>query len=316
MIFSLLKKVNKFIPESVRLALLPHYRRLLPGITNIIFLPQLRCQYTCPYCIWNRFTPDDFKAAYHSAAEWHAVFQALAPAAFTITGGEPLLYRDFTALMEGFPGKHMVSSIVSNLGVNLDTLISLRNKNFRIMFSFHPSMTTKEACVKNLLLLKRSGFSNITVNFVAYPEYLSQISGLKRYFEQETGLFFRVDTYKDPDRQYTQKDILTIRDLKKKGLIARDRTEVYDFMDFSRKSCKAGSLFLVIISNGNVYSCIEGYYYSVCQPYKGKKHTGDSFYLGNVFDSSFKFRTAPTLCQSQCAEICDIELAGVRKVIS
>jgi len=315
MILPVLKKINKYLPENLRLFLLPNYRRLCPNILNIIFLPQLRCQYCCPYCIWNRFTPDDFKSAYHSSREWREVFTNLPPAVVTITGGEPLLYKDLSDLIEAFPKKHIISSLVTNLGAGVERLRSLKRRDFRVMVSFHPSMTTRQACVKSLLALKKSGFSNITINFVAYPDYISLIPSLKKYFENETGFFFRVDTFKDPVRKYNERELAYISEYKKSGIIAKDRTESYDFEDTSEKLCRAGKKLLVILSNGNVYSCMEGYYYSVCLPYKDKKHPQDNFYLGNVFDGNLKIRAQNTICRSACVELCDIELAGVRKRI-
>ncbi|MDP3731607.1 MAG: hypothetical protein Q8R31_01065, partial [Candidatus Omnitrophota bacterium] len=212
------------------------------------------------------------------------------------------------------PDKHVISCLVTNLSVNIDKLISLMKKEFRIMASFHPSLATKEAFMQGLVNLKAAGFKNITVNFVAYPEYLKDIPALKKFFEQEIGLYFRIDTFKDPDYKYSRQELELIREYKKKGFIAPDRTEGYSFEDFSAKACQAGKNLFIIIANGNVYSCMEGYYYSECQPYKNKHNKIDKFYLGNVFDGSFNASEKNRVCHSPCAELCDLELAGVRRI--
>ena len=315
MVLGLLKRINRYLPEKLRLALLPFYRRFFPGLKNILFIPQFKCNYSCSYCLLNRFTPGRLKDPYLSFTEWIKVFEALGPSAVNITGGEPLLYKDIGPLIENFPSKHLISCLVTNLSVNIDVLTSLKRKDFRIMASFHPSMTTKEEFADKLRRLKRSGFANLTVNFVAYPKQLKSIPELKSFFAKETGVYFRIDTFKDPDQKYSREELELINGYKRKGIIAKDRTEGYDFSDFSLKKCKAASNYCLIIPNGNVYSCVEGYYYTECEPYKDKYNKIDSFYVGNVFEPGFKFEAKDRLCHSPCAEICDVELAGVRKLL-
>lgn len=313
MIFPVLKKLNRYLPESVRLSLLPYYRKLFPGLNNIIFIPQVACNYSCPYCIWNRFTPQEYKKAYHGWAEWHRVFDAFPPSAFTITGGEPFLYKDLVPLIERFPAKHLISCLVSNLElIDISAFGTLKRREFRIMASFHPSMTTEARFLERLLALKTAGFRNVTVNFVAYPEYLDRIREFKKYFETKSGFYFRVDTYKDPVREYRDDELSLVQELKSEGIIAPDRTDRYDFNDLSPKTCRGGSSYFIVIPNGNVYRCMEGYYYTECEPYKDKRGQGDDFFLGNVFDGSFKPLKKKGICHSPCAELCDIEMAGVR----
>jgi len=40
----------------------------------------------------------------------------------------------------------------------------------------------------------------------------------------------------------------------------------------------------------------------------------DNFYLGNVFKGDFKQCAKDRMCHSPCAELCDIELAGVKRL--
>jgi MoaA/NifB/PqqE/SkfB family radical SAM enzyme len=312
MLIKVLKPINKLLPEGLRLSLLPYYRRLLPSLSNIMFLPTLECNYTCAYCLFKRFVPPELKSCVYSSADWIRVFAGLPASSVTITGGEPLIYPDITSLVDNFPRKHLISSLVTNLSLNLEKLFALKRREFRIMASFHPSMVGKEQFLSNLQMLKKNGFKNVTVNFVAYPPYLKDIAQLKRYFEQPTGFYFRVDTFKDPVYNYSCDELALIRGYKEKGIIARDRTEGYSFGDFSSKVCKAGSRLAVLVQNGNAYSCIEGLYYSEFAPYKDKHNKKDAFYLGNVFKGDFKFLQKHKLCHSGCAELCDIELAGVR----
>lgn len=315
MLINVLRKINTLLPERLRLVLLPYYRLFFPNLTNIIFLPQIRCNYHCPYCIWNRFSPDEFKDAYYPYTDWIEVFKKFSPSAVIITGGEPFLYKDIVSLIEHFPRKHVISCVVTNLSVGVDKLVSLKNKEFRIMTSYHPEMTSKEAFVRNLLLLKEHGFRNVTINFVATPAHLKDVVGLKKYFEESVGFYFRVDTYKDPQYDYSQEEVRLIRELKRAGIIAMDRTEGYDFDDTSLKKCKAGRSLFLVTANGNVYSCMEGYFYSECEPYKEKYSKIDNFYLGNVFRGDFKQCVKDRICHSPCAELCDIELAGVRRLL-
>jgi len=314
MIFSILKKVNRYLPENLRLFLLSYYRNIFSGLRNILFMPQLNCNFHCEYCIWMRFVREGLKSAYHPYREWVEVFEKLPPSVFTITGGEPLLYKDIVPLINNFPSKHLISCLVSNLSLNIDKLLATKHRNFRIMASFHPSMTSKEEFLHNLLLIKKGGLRNVTINFVAHPRYLNDILALKRYFEKACGFYFRVDTFKDPYYQYSRKELLLIRQLKQKGIIAKDRTEGYDFSDFSLKSCCAGSTYFLIAADGGVYSCVEGFYYCECQPYRDKYNPKDIFYLGNIFDGSFQLSSGKRQCHSPCAELCDLELAGVKKI--
>jgi len=312
-VLPVIKVVNRFLPENLRLLLLPYYRRFFPRMSHIIFMPDLRCNYACPYCLVNRFTPAEFKKASRPYREWVRVFERFPPSAVTITGGEPLLYPDLAPLIRSFPRRHLVSSLVSNLGLDLNTLFSLKKRDFRIMASFHPAMTTREAFLEKLLALRRHGYRNVTVNFVAHPAALREIPTLKKYFEAKSGFYFRVDTYKDPAYAYSAAELSLVREYKRTGIIAADRTEGYDFNDGTVKRCKAGSRYIVIIPNGNVYTCMEGYYYAECPPYKDKHSGRDVFYAGNVFEGTFAFAKEDKICRSPCAELCDIEMAGVRR---
>ena len=312
MLIKILKPVNKLLPEGLRLSLLPYYRRFLPSLRNIMFFPTFQCNYNCAYCLFKRFVPAQLCVSSYSAEEWIRVFEHFPASSVIITGGEPLIYPDITGLIENFPRKHLISSLVTNLSVNIDRLFRLKRRESRIMASFHPSMVTKEAFLANLQALKDNGFKNVTINFVAYPPYLKEIACLKEYFEGPTGFYFRVDTFKDPGYNYSADELSLVREYKKKGLIAQDRTEGYCFDDFSKKICKAGSKFIALTQNGNAYSCVEGLYYSEFAPYKDKHNKIDNFYLGNVFKGDFKFLDKDKLCHSGCAELCDIELAGVR----
>ena len=312
MLIKILKPINKFLPENLRLFLLPYYRNFFPSLRNIMFFPLLECNYSCTYCLWKKFTPPELKSTCHPYTDWIRIFGEMPPLTVIITGGEPLIYPDIVPLIDNFPKKHLISSLVTNLSTNIDKLTVLKRKEFRIMASFHPSMTTKEAFLDNLKILKKKGFKNVTVNFVAYPSYLEEIPHLKSYFEKATGYYFRVDTFKDPNYNYSPKESELIRDYKEKGIIARDRTEGYNFNDFSLKLCKGGSKFIVMVQNGNVYSCVEGLYYTEFEPYKDRYNKRDRFYLGNVFERTFQASDEEKACHSCCAEVCDIELAGVR----
>jgi MoaA/NifB/PqqE/SkfB family radical SAM enzyme len=312
MLIKILKPVNKLLPEGLRLSLLPYYRLLLPSLRNIMFFPTFQCNYNCVYCLWKRFIPPQLISSSYSPAEWIRIFERFPASSVIITGGEPLIYPEITSLIENFPRKHLISSLVTNLSVNIEKLFTLKRREFRIMASFHPSIVTKEAFLANLQALKDNGFKNVTINFVAYPPYLKEIARLKEYFEAPTGFYFRVDTFKDPGYNYSADELSLIREYKKKGIIAQDRTEGYCFDDFSTKVCKAGSKFIALTQNGNAYSCVEGLFYSEFAPYKDKHNKRDTFYLGNVFKGDFKFLDKDKLCHSGCAELCDIELAGVR----
>jgi len=312
MLIKILKPINKFLPENLRLFLLPYYRNFFPSLRNIMFFPLLECNYSCTYCLWKKFTPPELKSTCHPYTDWIRIFGEMPPLTVIITGGEPLIYPDIVPLIDNFPKKHLISSLVTNLSVNIDKLLVLRKKEFRIMASFHPSMTTKEAFLENLLTLRKNGFPSVTVNFVACPSYLKEIPRLKEYFEGSNRFYFRVDTYKDPYYNYSAEELGLIREYKMRGIIAKDRTESYDFSDSSLKLCKGGTRYIIIVQNGNIYSCVEGFYYTELDPYKDKCSRQDVFYLGNVFKVSHGFINGEKKCHSPCAELCDIELAGVR----
>ncbi|HCD38107.1 MAG TPA: hypothetical protein DEQ77_05220, partial [Candidatus Omnitrophica bacterium] len=246
--------------------------------------------------------------------DWIHALKRFPPSAVIVTGGEPLLYKDIVPLIENFPRKHVISCLVTNLSTGIEKLLSLKKKEFRIMTSYHPEMASKEELARNVMRLKKHGFRNVTINYVATPAHLKGIVELKKYFEDATGFYFRVDTYKDPQYDYSQEEARFIRELKRAGIIARDRTEGYDFDDTSLKKCKAGRKLFVVTANGNVYSCMEGYFYLECEPYKQKYNKIDNFYLGNVFKGDFKQCAKDRMCHSPCAELCDIELAGVKRL--
>jgi len=305
-------KINQLILKNVTrlLRVLPEGQaRIIRNLYNsvysmrIVLYPSFLCNYKCPYCInnkqkiWKKYT----RKMEHGWKDWIEIFNKLPRAKIYIVGGEPLLYPDLVQLINNMPRKHMVS-ISTNLSLPLDKFLNNLKRDIIISASFHPDTADTELFKKQVLKLKKHGFST-NVYVVAHPSIVPLLPKLKTFFEKEAGAGFNVDPYIEPDsytiHRYTQKEIETI---KKCRIKFSSNESPYGLDDNELKRCNAGSKYFIFASNGDVYACHSGLYLS-----NNKK-----LFLGNLFDGSFKPLKKVMKCSRPCHS-CDMDFASVKK---
>lgn len=305
--YKVLQFCNILIPEHLKLKAIKLYRRLPLSIPHIIFHPTLLCNYECSYCLYQKYLDKNnslFKS-YIPYEQWLVLFKKFPRSTITISGGEPLLYKDLDKLILGLAKSHIISQVVSNISLNLDVLIKAKKANFRVMASFHSKFTPLEQFTKNLLYLRKQKL-NIIVNYVGTNENLKELNYYKDYFQKKLKVFFRVDAYEDIEREI--KDLI----IKIHGINYIIDREKYN--NYKTKKCLAGYKYFVVMPNADVYSCYGGFMYFNSKEYKKIASSLDleNFLLGNLKDSNFEIRKTKFICRSPCRGVCDIELAAVK----
>lgn len=303
---------SNLLPEKFLWRLRPYYRAFLPEISNILFLPTFSCNYRCPYCLIHR---TEYAKQYPVKNEivvskWLKAFEKFEPSIINISGGEPFIYPEFIKLLLNFPRKHFIVGIHTNLSlVNINKLIEIPNKDFYINASFHPHMVNKESFSKKILELKNIGIK-VRVSLVAYPQIIEEIETYKFYFEHLIGVRFNVDPYIDPSYKYSDEELKILKKFSDRGIISKNRTLCPDFKENKLKQCLGGSKYFTVVPNGDVYSCVAGFYYST-ELYEIYNRNKENFYLGNLFQDNFKPLNGPRTCSLPCSEACDIQCAKV-----
>lgn len=311
----LIKLGSRLLPSWLKSRLLSIVLRfsgqLWGGSTIISFTPTYVCNYKCPYCTINtkvNYSQKFPKESEHSWQEWVEALEGFPPSLIHFTGGEPLCYKELIPLMENMPAKHMISALATNIALQIDKLAALKSRKFFISTSFHPHMTDKESFGERVLKLKRAGFP-ISVSVVAYPELIPRIPEFKRYFEKEIGVRFVVNPYLDPQYRYTAEEAEIV------SRYVPSRVKVgWAIEDYGPKQCVAGSKYFQLLPNGDVYTCYSGLYYATSPLHEGLCEDPSMFYLGNLFDGSFRPLTRPIRCTYPCSERCDHGYARVRPI--
>lgn len=291
--------------RSIQPLLRPLHKILFSKINHIIFIPTLRCNYHCPYCLINKINyPQKYpQTSERGWEDWVKVFEKIPSSMVFISGGEPFLYSNLVKLIKNLPKKHLVATLTTNLSLSDAVLSEIPKKIFQIEASFHPHMAGLKSFTEKVLNLKKQGFQ-IKINFVAYPKIINLIPTLKDHFEKKIGVIFNVDSYIDPAYHYTPEEIKII-----KKYIPKNRKMGYQLNDNKLKKCQAGSRYFIFLPNGDVYTCHAGFY-SATSPFHKTENFKEKFYLGNLFDGTFKPLTEPIKCSIPCCEACDITWAN------
>jgi len=280
---------------------------------NIILYPSFFCNYECPYCVIkasNRL--EDYpKESEHKWQEWVDVLNEFPPASISISGGETLLYPGLFSLLDRLDIKHLVSLTTNLYRVPERLLDCRRRKTLNISASFHPSMTDYESFKDRVSRVKGRGFI-ISVEIVAYPSQLNDLTEYKKRFEEDLGVDVHIDPYITPLYQYTDKEFGLLNQL---GI--RNRKVGFDFKG-SRvlKWCKAGLSHVLFVPNGDAYACHAGFYYATSPLHSQFRVPHELFWMGNVFDKTFTFSEKSRNCSLPCSEACDLEGARVKEISS
>ena len=307
-----LRLVKKYLPKKILYKLKPFYRKFYRNKLHIIFYPTFRCNYNCSYCL-NHTKYNYSESLYplkHEKCfeEWITVFEKLPKATISITGGEPFLYKDLPALLNNFPKKHSVSNIFTNLSASIDKYSSLSNK-IPLTASFHNEYMTDEQFIEKIKKLSQLNFP-VNVNFVASSDNIKIIGVIEKKFKQNN-VQIHVDPCISLDSGYTEKEKIVLD-----KYLENDRDVRWlGFKDYSKKKCSAGRNYIIIFPDGDVFSCMGGFYYSTpLYKHLVNSKSTEQFYLGNIFSDDFKLNKMDIQCSLPCQEGCDLDLAIIENI--
>ena len=97
--------LQRYLPASVKNALKPYYRKLLPNQLCVLLWVTFRCNYRCSYCpVVTRFDYSEIygKADERTPEDWIAALDRLPKANVYISGGEPFLFKGLPSSSTGW----------------------------------------------------------------------------------------------------------------------------------------------------------------------------------------------------------------------
>lgn len=304
-----LQLLNSILPEKVKLHLVPFYKKLPFARPQILFHPILICNYLCSYCPYRKYY--DHGKLYDSRIEpeeWIELFKKFPPSIITVSGGEPLLYKNLVPLLKGLSESgHIISQVVSNLSEGYERFVDLAKMGVRLQASFHDEYNNKEDFGSKLSFLKKKNV-NVVVNFVATKENIAKHESYKDYFEKELGVAFKLDAYEDVTIEKVEKTSAKIHG--ENYISKRHETD-----NLELKSCLGGSKYFVVMPNADVYRCYHYFWYqNSAEHAKVLKTKPDNLCFGNLKDKDFKPQHARHRCSLPCKSSCDIELGDVKRI--
>ena len=259
------------------------------------------CNYDCTYCF--SYKPRD-KSEYrkHTAVEWenalHSIYQKYGKCRVTLTGGDPLLYKDAVDLVINATKYHYLS-VGTNLSIGEEALKRIASesnvKNLFFSCSFHLEHSSIDAFTDKIMLLKHYGVG-VYSSAVAYPGFITEMPRIKSRFEEMgLGIAFYpyMGIYKSRTfpSEYSAEELLILEKLPGWHRIINSSPDGRIELPRSKGMlCYTGVKFIFVSPEGEVRRCVKVYQA-----------------LGNIFDNTFSLLTKPEPCP---LEICDCEVSG------
>lgn len=283
--FNLLLQKKQAAPQFKRLQNKSEYARPLAtrntpiNTRYAVICPSEICNYRCSYC------SQDHKhlKTDRPLSQWLTALKAIGAPEVHLTGGEPTFFKGIEDFVLNYPS-----------AINMTTNLSYDPEKFSPDFwqkikhhtlSFHPEFTSleefKERVQKLYSLIKNPDDAVITV--VAVPGIVERLPKIITELNK-TGIQARGQYAILPDLNYSEQELQT---LKKVPMSAEESAQIlYDHQ--APKLCNAGMFYTQIKADGSAYTCL-----------------GNSTYMGNVFDGSFKWMPHELICRKTCQFACD-----------
>lgn len=312
----LLPAIQRVLPAAVKNRLKPWYRTVFPNRLHVLWWPTFRCNYRCSYC--PVVTQFDYMSVFprgveRSADDWVVALQQLPPALIYISGGEPFVFKGLPHAVNNL-GKHSLLGIVTNATAPVRIYEQI-TRRIHLNVSFHREFTDEASFLERVTALQRR--HQVQVNIVATPENLPLIDRLSADFRARR-IDLHVDPFVDPAYTYSAAERALLD-----RVLQSDRASHVDrqlnFQDYAPKTCSAGRNYLNILPNGDVYTCIGGAHY-IHSPLvremvarAPEAQDLDAFRMGNLFEGTFRLRTAPVRCVLPCTSACDFDAAIIKR---
>ena len=252
----------------------------------ILFIPSMKCQLHCSYCGWfqnlKEFGGDKLEVGRDLKwFEWLVAFNPYRPYTLEITGGEPLLYSDFSDLVAHLPW-------LCNWSVTSNTLLDVSNITNRNLNGWTASFHFKEKkrFFDNCKILTRSGMKP-SISMVVQPDRVDEVEEYVKEFTEQNqwvNLLRELNPKVDWRGSKEWNRLELIRDKYPHVNLVDDDSipKVYQFPIFD--ICTAGMNYFAVIGDGQVFRCYSDLV------------RGES--MGNIFN--FRPFTEPQKCGKPC----------------
>jgi MoaA/NifB/PqqE/SkfB family radical SAM enzyme len=311
--------LQRYLPASVKNALKPYYRSLLPNQLCLLLWVTFRCNYRCSYCpVVTRYAYTDVygNEDERSPEDWIAALDRLPKANVYISGGEPFLFKGLPELVNGLT-KHNILGIVTNATVNTSVYERI-SRSIHMNLSFHREFVSEDEFLEKVDKLRAIGRFHLNVNLVATRENIPMIPKVEKLLTDHR-ISLHIDPFVDPDMtfEYTPQEMTILS-----RYLPPDRVTQMDRLEsdkYDRKLCSAGQNYINIMPDGTVFRCAAGfdYYHSPLRRtvLKGGPHgpyDPGYFKTGNIFDPNYQLDTRPVLCELPCTAACDRDMARIK----
>ena len=245
------------------------------------------CNYRCSYCT-QRFMP----VRSYRLEEFDRYLEAFGrlPGCWEVklSGGEPFRQPEIVALTEGLVRLGHLVSIQTNFSMSDEMLRAFlevsRGALHVFSASLHLEYTTPEVFIERYQRVMHPYVESDGIHFnvtsVGTPAVLQRLRDEVAPRFEQAGIAFKVQPEKIRGelRDYTAAQRRILEQLgghNRTGVIAND---------FQGRLCHAGSRYLVVRSDGNVYRC-----------YAARRHKGKYAHLGSFLDG-FELLEEPQIC--------------------
>jgi organic radical activating enzyme len=269
------------------------------------WLIHYKCNYRCPYCFFEGMWQElESRNRYRPLAEWLDAWERIrltyGHSRIIITGGEPFIYPEFTALIEEL-SKNFYIAFDTNLSCPKELLKDFVQRttldNVVMGLSFHPCFAEFAPFLEKALFLKNNRF-HICVQYVSYPEQIAQMNIYRSKFEEE-GFYFIPLPFRGhyqgknyPAAFGEEEKQMIYQSIEKLEQEHRARVEKQlNQVKTKGQLCRAGQVYARVDNDGSIYRC--GHYV-----------TNNHKPMGSIFDNNFRLSDVPLPCE---AEICPCE---------
>lgn len=250
------------------------------------------CNFHCSYCFYTVAGWEELakKNTYKTAPEWtdiwKRIFDRYGRCQLRITAGEPFTYPGFVDVIEAVSRFHdmqitsncSMTETMNNFSMRIDP------KRVELDCTFHPLKLDFEIFLKNVLMLKRHGFT-ANVCYLAHPPQMPRMEDFKRKFKNHgirmnMAIFWGQYKGKNYPHDYTDEEKSSIK--KAIGYETGPETVGLEPIPINGKICGAGQRYAVIQADGRVYRCGQ-----LCHEDKS---------IGSIFNPEFELLKSGMPC--------------------
>ncbi|HOW28095.1 MAG TPA: radical SAM protein [Elusimicrobiota bacterium] len=259
------------------------------------------CNYRCSYCFFHETWGDEEKKNVYPGLDrlmriWDDIYDKYGESHVHVSGGEPFFYPGFIDLVAHLIQKHTFE-VDTNLSFDVAEWIRrIPPERTKLDVTFHPQFADLDEFYSKAKALKDAHY-DIGVNYVAFPEQLSQMKQFRQVFV-ENGLSFDIMPFRgkyqgrDYPQGYTDSEKEMIRQCDPRTasrmLSAFDQKKTPESLNpHAGKLCRMGQMYAKIMPDGTVSRCC---------------HHRHSPLIGNLLDGTFVFyEEAKTCPETQCS---------------